>query len=140
MLSSSSSPFHFYYIVDGTSITGVYPDEKIAEESEKILTWGQGMTAYLPKQVKLFADGAIFSQLMQVKDGYTDGHKGEWMMDPDLFARSFRVYWDLGYQIHVHVNGDAGLDMLLDQFELNMRRHPRPRPPHCDRSLRGLDA
>lgn len=86
VLSSSSSPFRFYYIVDGQSITGVYPDEKIAEESEKILTWGQGMTAYLPKQVKLFADGAIFSQLMQVKDGYTDGHKGEWMMDPDLFA------------------------------------------------------
>lgn len=41
------------------------------------------------------------------------------MMDPDFFARTFRVYWDLGYQLHVHVNGDAGLD-------LNMRRHPRP--------------
>jgi predicted amidohydrolase YtcJ len=83
------------------------------------------MTAFLPKQVKLFADGAIFSQAMQVSAGYKDGHKGEWMMDLDVFARSMKVYWDLGYQIHVHVNGDAGLDMVLDQLELNMRRHPR---------------
>jgi len=126
VLSDPSSPFRFYFIVDGKSITGAVPDEKVAEESEKLLTWGQGMTAYLPKQVKLFADGAIFSQAMQVKAGYTDGHKGEWMMDPEFFARTFRVYWDLGYQLHVHVNGDAGLDMVLDQLELNMRRHSRP--------------
>ncbi len=125
VLSDSSSPFRFYFIVDGKSITGAYPDEQVAVESEKLLTWGQGMTAYLPRQVKLFADGAIFSQAMQVKDGYSDGHKGEWMMDPEFFARTFRVYWDLGCQLHVHVNGDAGLDMVLNQLELNMRRHPR---------------
>jgi hypothetical protein len=62
---------------------------------------------------------------MQVSAGYKDGHKGEWMMEPDFFARTFRVYWDLGYQLHVHVNGDAGLDMVLDQLEQNMRRAPR---------------
>jgi len=132
VLSDSSSPFRFYFIADGKSITAkyadeeTYPAEKVAEETEKLLTWGEGMTAYLPKQVKLFADGAIFSQLMQLNGGYTDGHKGEWIMDPEFFARSFRVYWDLGYQIHIHVNGDAGLDMVLDQLEFNMRRHPRP--------------
>jgi predicted amidohydrolase YtcJ len=47
------------------------------------------------------------------------------MMDLDFFARTFRVYWDLGYQLHVHVNGDAGLDMVLDQLEANLRRRPR---------------
>jgi predicted amidohydrolase YtcJ len=47
------------------------------------------------------------------------------MMDPGFFARTFRVYWDLGYQLHVHVNGDAGLDMVLDQLETNLRRRPR---------------
>jgi len=126
VLSDSSAPFRFYFIADGKSIIAAHPDEMVAEETEKLLTWGEGMTAYLPKQVKLFADGAIFSQLMQLNDGYTDGHKGEWIMEPEFFARSFRVYWDLGYQIHIHVNGDAGLDMVLDQLEFNMRRHPRP--------------
>jgi predicted amidohydrolase YtcJ len=125
VLSDPSSPFRFYFIADGKSITGAFPDEKVAEETEKLLSWGQGMTAYLPKQVKLFADGAIYSQAMQVSAGYKDGHKGAWMMEPDFFARTFRVYWDLGYQLHVHVNGDAGLDMVLDQLEQNMRRAPR---------------
>ncbi len=125
VLSDPSTPFRFYFIADGKSITAAFPDEKVSEETEKLLTWGRGMTAYLPKQVKLFADGAIFSQAMQLTGGYTDGHKGAWMMDPDFFARTFGVYWSLGYQIHIHVNGDAGLDMVLDQLEINMRRLPR---------------
>lgn len=125
VMSDSASPFRYYFIVDGKSITGQFKDEEVVAESEKFLDWGQGMTAYLPKQVKLFADGAIFSQAMQVRDGYKDGHKGEWMMDPDFFARTMKVYWDAGYQLHIHVNGDAGLDMVLDQLEENQRRHPR---------------
>lgn len=125
VMSSPSNPLRWYYIVDGKSITGAYPDSQVAAESKKLLTWGNGMTAYLPKQVKLFADGAIFSQAMQVNGGYQDGHSGEWMMDPEFFARTFRIYWDLGYQLHVHVNGDGGLDLVLDQLEANMKRHPR---------------
>src|SRR5512137_2949578 len=126
VLSDPSSPFRFYFIVDGKSVTGAFKDDQVIAESEKFLGWGQGMTAYLPKQVKLFADGAIFSQAMQMRTPYTDGHKGEWMMDLEFFARTMRVYWDAGYQLHIHVNGDAGLDMVLDQLELNMRRRPRP--------------
>jgi predicted amidohydrolase YtcJ len=125
VLSDPATPFRFYFIADGKSITGTQPDEKVIPETEKLLSWGQGNTAYLPKQVKLFADGAIFSQAMQVRDPYSDGHQGEWMMDLDFFKRSFRIYWDAGYQIHCHVNGDAGLDMVLNTLEENLRRHPR---------------
>ena len=125
VMSDSASPFRFYFIVDGKSVTGSFRDDQVVAESDKFLGWGQGMTAYLPKQVKLFADGAIFSQAMQMRAPYTDGHRGEWMMDLEFFARTMRVYWDAGYQLHVHVNGDAGLDMVLDQLELNMRRRPR---------------
>lgn len=126
VMSDPANPLRWYYIVDGKSIAAAFPDQQIAAESEKLLDWGSGMTAYLPKQVKLFADGAIYSQAMQLgPPGYSDGHTGEWMMDPDFFARTFRVYWDLGYQLHIHVNGDAGLDMVLDQLEANLERHPR---------------
>jgi len=125
VMSDAATPFRWYFIVDGKSITAQFEDEDVIAESDKFLGWGQGMTAYMPKQVKLFADGAIFSQLMQTRVPYTDGHTGEWMMDPDFFARTMRVYWEAGWQLHIHVNGDAGLDMVLDQLELNMRRHPR---------------
>src|SRR5512143_314152 len=130
VLSDPSAPFRFYFIVDGKSVTGAFKDDQVIAESEKFLGWGQGMTAYLPKQVKLFADGAIFSQAMQVRDGYKDGHKGEWMMDPDFFARTMKVYWDAGYQIHVHVNGDAGLDMVLAQLETEHQAPSPSRPSH----------
>lgn len=94
-------------------------------ETEKLLDWGDGMTSFLPKQVKLFSDGGIYSQSMQMREGYLDGHEGEWMIDPDLFSRAFRQYWDAGYQIHVHQNGDEGLELVLANLESNMQRNPR---------------
>jgi len=69
---------------------------------------------FLPKQVKLFSDGAIYSQLMQMKEGYLDGHEGEWMTPLDLFQQQLSFYWENGYQIHVHANGDLGIQQVLD--------------------------
>lgn len=124
VLSPPQTPFRYYFIPDGKSIYALYPDTTITE-TEKTLSWGQGMTSMVPKQIKLFADGAIYSQLMQMRDPYLDGHHGEWIMPPDVFAKAFHIYWDAGYQIHVHVTGDAGVDMVLDNVEANMRRNPR---------------
>jgi predicted amidohydrolase YtcJ len=89
------------------------------------LNWGKGRTWYIPGQVKLFTDGAIYSQLMQMKDGYTDGHHGAWIVDPPAFDFMFQTYWDAGYQIHVHNNGDAGLDVVLASLEKAIARRPR---------------
>lgn len=124
VLSKPETPFRYYFIPDGKSIYEMFPDTAISE-TEKTLTWGQGMTGMVPKQIKLFADGAIYSQLMQLREPYLDGHHGEWIMNPDIFAKAFRVYWDAGYQIHIHVTGDAGVDMVLNNLEANMRRNPR---------------
>lgn len=119
-------PFRWSYMVDGKSICDKYKDDaQVIAESEKLSTWYGGMTSQADKMVKLFADGAIFSQLMQVRDPYLDGHQGEWMTDLSVFERAFRIYWDAGYQIHIHVNGDAGLDRVLNALEKNIRRNPR---------------
>jgi len=78
------------------------------------------------KAVKLFADGAMFSQLMQMNaPGYVDGHHGEWLMSPPVLAEGVRVFWDAGYQIHVHVNGDRGMDAVLDALQAAQERKPR---------------
>ena len=124
VLSGPEAPFRYYFIPDGKSIYASFPDTTITE-TEKTLSWGQGMTSMMPKQIKLFADGAIYSQLMQVREPYLDGHHGEWIMEPEVFAKAFRIYWAADYQIHVHVTGDAGVDMVLHNIEANMRRHPR---------------
>lgn len=122
-----ATPFNHYFIPDGKSLFGLYPDDpdKLLLETETVTSWGNGRAKYLPKQVKLFMDGAIYSQLMQMRDGYTDGHHGEWIMDPEVFNGAFQTYWDAGYQIHIHNNGDKGLDVLLDNLEEAQRRNPR---------------
>lgn len=78
------------------------------------------------KGIKLFADGAMFSQLMQMNPpGYIDGHHGEWLMSPAVLAEGVRVFWDAGYQIHVHVNGDGGMDAVLAALGAAQERKPR---------------
>jgi predicted amidohydrolase YtcJ len=80
---------------------------------------------FCPGQIKLFADGAIISRLMQMKDGYLDGHHGEWIIPPDELEKRARLYWNAGYQLHIHVNGDLGLDVVLGVVETLMAENPR---------------
>ena len=125
VLGDPETPFRMLYIADGKTLVARHPASRVIAETEKLFGSAEGMTRFLPKQVKLFADGAMFSQLMQMRDGYLDGHRGEWLMQPEVFRKAFRIYWDAGYQIHVHQNGDAGLDLVLDTLEANMKRNPR---------------
>ena len=125
--SDDATPFNHCFIGDGKSFFAIKPNDatSLLAETRKVEGWGKGRTWYLPNQVKLFTDGAIYSQLMQMKDGYTDGHHGAWIVEPAAFDFMFQTYWDAGYQIHVHNNGDAGLDVLLASFERAMARKPR---------------
>lgn len=125
--SDEATPFTHYFIADGKSFAARHPKDAAAlvKDTATVLDWGSGRTRYLPKQLKLLTDGAIYSQLMMMRDGYTDGHAGAWIMDPPLFDYAFQAYWDAGYQIHIHNNGDAGLDVLLASLEKAMQRSPR---------------
>lgn len=79
-----------------------------------------------PKAIKLYADGAMFSQLMRMNaPGYIDGHQGEWMMSPEVLADGVRVFWDAGYAIHVHVNGDGGVESVLGALAAAQVARPR---------------
>jgi predicted amidohydrolase YtcJ len=80
---------------------------------------------FLPKQVKLYSDGAIYSQLMRMEGGYTDGHQGEWMTPLDLLKQQVKFYWDAGYKIHIHSNGDQGIQQVLDYVVENEKSNPR---------------
>lgn len=78
------------------------------------------------KRVKLFCDGAFFSQLAQLKEpGYIHGRHGEWMMVPEALEAAAREYWHAGYRIHVHTTGDLGLDLVLDILEQLQWERPR---------------
>ena len=78
------------------------------------------------KRVKLFTDGAFFSQLAMLSEpGYIDGHLGEWLMPPETYENLARLYWNAGYRIHVHCTGDLGLELALDVLEKLQWERPR---------------
>ena len=56
-----------------------------------------------------------------MRDGYTDGHQGAWLMTPAHLEERSLLYWNAGYQLHIHVNGDLGLDVVLDVLERRSR-------------------
>ncbi len=78
------------------------------------------------KSIKLFADGAFFGQAMQIDPpGYRDGHSGEWIMKPDRLKAAMTLWWDAGYDIHIHCNGSGGLTVILDTLEVLEAKSPR---------------
>jgi predicted amidohydrolase YtcJ len=120
-------PYDVYLIPSGTQLFSMKGGNNEAmafmETLEK--NYNTENIHFLPKQVKLFADGAIYSQLMQMKDNYIDGHHGEWMTPLDLFQDQISLYWNNGYKIHVHANGDKGIQQVLDFLKEDQKRNPR---------------
>ncbi|MEP4147685.1 MAG: amidohydrolase [Halioglobus sp.] len=80
------------------------------------------------KHIKYYADGAIYSQLMQMTEPYLDGHHGEWMIPPNEQLALLKAFWRAGWDIHIHVNGDAGLDKVLDDIALLRETQPGQKP------------
>ncbi len=73
----------------------------------------------IDRRIKMLADGAFFSLNMQMNPpGYTDGHEGKWLTEPKVFDAQFRRFWDAGFSLHIHVNGDKGLDEVLTGLEV----------------------
>lgn len=120
-----SSPFRFMVLADGKGLGKAMGHDAARDFIKTLPEKNTDKITFLPKQVKLFADGAAYSQLMQMSEGYIDGHDGEWMMTPDHLEEAARLYWQDDFQIHVHVNGDLGLERTLDIVEKLQAESPR---------------
>ena len=125
VLGDSDTPFRSLFIPSALYMLEHFEISDLLKETEALLKWGNGKVQYLPKQIKLFTDGAMYSQNMVLREGYLDGHQGVWLMEAEVFDEVFELYWDAGYQIHIHQNGDSGLDRILDTVEKNNKRNPR---------------
>ena len=75
---------------------------------------------------KLMLDGAIFSGLAQFNyPGYMDGHEGEWLVPPEKSLAYAKAFWEKGYQIHAHTNGDKSTALLIDIIKQLQSQKPR---------------
>jgi hypothetical protein len=134
ILGAPETPFQSTFLVEGrTQPTRKLQSHEFVPDAQAQVKRGAGDKVYVvDKQVKLFADGAIISQLMQMKSPYLDRngqpdphHHGEWMMEPDDLRKVFDAYWDAEWQPHIHVNGDHGLEVVLDILADAQQRFPR---------------
>jgi hypothetical protein len=129
ILGAPSTPMYSTFLADGRGIldrVGLAKGLEAVEQQIAVAPAEPGRKLmFFPKQIKFFADGAIISQLMQMKDGYLDGHKGAWIMPPEQLEERARLFWNAGYQIHIHVNGDLGLEVVLNILEKLMAENPR---------------
>ena len=120
-------PFNVYLIANGTKLyRGFSDNQKAMDWIDKLPTqYNTDNIEFLPKQVKLFADGAIYSQLMQMKEGYLDGHHGEWMTPLEDLTQQITDYWRAGYKLHIHANGDKGIQQVIDTVAALQKSDPR---------------
>ena len=119
------APFESYFFPSALNISEQFELNRVLAAATEQTTWGAGKLNYLPKHIKLFTDGAMYSQNMVMRDGYIDQHQGSWLMSLEIFENLFKIFWDDEYQIHIHQNGDAALDRILTTLEKNLDDNPR---------------
>ncbi|MBL8002292.1 MAG: amidohydrolase [Flavobacteriales bacterium] len=126
VLGGADVPLFSSFLVEGNTLFMTKGDSALAY-AERALDQlpREGKVRFLPGHIKFLADGAIISQLMQMKDGYLDGHHGEWMLKPEYLGPATKLFWDKGYQLHIHVNGDLGLEEVLNAIAQRMQENPR---------------
>ncbi|MED5563069.1 MAG: amidohydrolase [Gemmatimonadota bacterium] len=102
------------------------PGATLSEKFENDQASNTGRMIYT-KGIKFMLDGAMFAQYMQMgPPGYIDGHQGEWLMPPEQLKPQIEPFWQSGFDINIHVNGDLGVDVTLDALEDLLEEYPRP--------------
>jgi predicted amidohydrolase YtcJ len=76
--------------------------------------------------VKFFADDSFLSLGMVMDNpGYTDGREGLFIEEPGKMVEAWRPWWEAGFQIHVHTNGNGGNRATLNALDGLMKLKPR---------------
>lgn len=116
-INKTSTPYRFLMVPNAMNLYPKFKSgEKVLAYCDSLIKTGTSKLDYV-KAIKFYVDGAIFSQLMIMGQPYEDKHEGVWMMQPKEQSDVFNAFWNAGWDIHIHVNGDGGLDTLLAIIE-----------------------
>ena len=82
--------------------------------------------------IKMVADGAIASRTAYLSQPYVDSccDHGILTMTGDEIADNVMEMHAAGFQVCIHANGDATIDLVLQAYEQAQAAHPRPDPRH----------
>ena len=100
----------------------------IADAFKQIDQWREqnSQRVIFDRRFKLMIDGAIYSGLAQFDyPGYIDGHQGVWMLPEAVTTEWAQAFWDAGYQLHAHTNGDASAARLIKLLKTLQSNTPK---------------
>lgn len=103
---------------------GLSPAEALAQ----VESWSahNSERVMFDRHFKLMMDGAIYSGLSQYAyPGYMDGHQGQWMAPLEVTYAWAEAFWNAGYQLHAHTNGDGSAAALVDILRRLQQQKPR---------------
>ena len=125
VLDQPTVPFRTELVANALALSARHDEAALAQFIDELPARNTDKLNFR-RRVKLFADGAFFAEIAQLQaPGYIDGHAGEWLMVPEKLESAARTYWNQGYQIHVHVTGDLGVELALDVLEKLQWERPR---------------
>jgi predicted amidohydrolase YtcJ len=113
-------------VVDGATFAKTYGDQAIQKALDLKATSNDRV---MFNGVKFFSDDAFVSLGMVVQDpGYIhpEKYKGLFLFTsfPD-FVQAMKPWWDAGFHIHVHSNGNAGNQATIDALAELQAEKPR---------------
>ncbi len=92
IVDKADSPYRVLCVPHGTRVSHKNGGHQQGLEFVKALPERNTQRLQFSNKIKLFTDGAFFSQLaMMQAPGYTDGHLGEWLMTPEEYETVARL-------------------------------------------------
>jgi predicted amidohydrolase YtcJ len=127
VLDRDDTPFRTYLFPSAyASSKHVKDADKLVAYVDSLSTLGSQRLKVLPKKIKFLYDGSYVDQLgIYDAPGYIDGHEGLRIDPPALFDDMIVRFWEAGYGIHVHVQGDGGTRKTIDTLAALQERKPR---------------
>jgi predicted amidohydrolase YtcJ len=117
-------PLRIVVVADAGTYSKDYKDKAV--EAVKALSKRNTKKVYF-SGVKFFADDAFLGLAMALRPpGYIDPKlKGIWNTAPDQLYSTMEPWWKSGFRIHIHSNGDASQDAVLDALAGLQVKYPR---------------
>jgi predicted amidohydrolase YtcJ len=122
--NDDSVPLRIVVVADAGTYSKEFGDK--APDRVKALADGNTEKVYY-SGAKFFADDAFLGLAMALRPpGYLDPSlKGIWNTAPDQLQSTMDPWWRSGIRLHIHTNGDASQDAVLDALANLQAVHPR---------------
>lgn len=113
--------YRLYLVPEHRALAGAFGEGRVDAVRDMLDGTRPAAAPVLPR-VKFFTDGAFYSQTMKLSTpgyltGQSKGTDGLWVTQPDELADTIRPYWDAGYGVNIHSNGDAAQTATLSALK-----------------------